>query len=327
MKFKIRYADQIVGVFIVLSLVSLVLVIVLLGRSQRWLAKDVSYYTVLPSAGGLSKNMAIQYKGFVIGNVKSFHLKDDDDVEVIFIIHEEYCDRVKQGSLVEVMVSPIPAFGSQFLFHAGRGEPLAEGSLVPVVGSREARELIRQRLAVEPYHDDSITLLMNRASSVLEDLDRTLVQLNIAIGPGSDRSEIGKIIRSVGKTLAGAEDLPKTIDEILAELKPVLANIKDITDEVNNPSGLLYKVLDTNEAVYTNLVSSLGSISSILDNLDMTAASQFPQIAGLISELRVTIKSAEDVLVALTNNPLLRKGIPDKVETQSGGTGPRDIQF
>ena len=54
---------------------------------------------------------------------------------------------------------------------------------------------------------------------------------------------------------------------------------------------------------------------------------QVPQLTGLISELRVTLKSAEDVLVALTNNPLLRGGIPQKLETQSGGTSPRDIQF
>ena len=313
MKFKIRFADQIVGVFVVLSLVSLVLVIVFLGRGQRWFAKDASYRTILPSAGGLSKNMTVQYRGFAIGNVETFHLTDNDDVEVIFTIHEEYKDRVKLGSLVEIMVSPIPALGSQFLFHSGRGEILSEGSLIPIVGSRQARELIRQRLAAETSHDDSITLLMSRASSVMEDLDRTILLINGAFGPGNERTELGKIVGSLQK--------------IIAELTPVIANINGIVSQISSPNSTFSKAMDSDEAVYTNLVSSLKSVASMLDNLDKTTASQFPQIAGLMIELRGTIKAAEDVLVALTNNPLLRKGIPEKVEGQSGGTTPRDIQF
>ena len=340
MKFKIRFADQIVGFFIILSLVSVLFVIVMLGRSQRWFAKDSSFTTILPTAGGLSKNMAVQYRGFTIGNVKNFYLTDTDDVEVVFSIQEQYTDRVKQGSLVEMMISPV-GLGNQFLFHAGKGEVLAEGSFVAAVGSSEAKDLIRQGLAEEPRHDDSISLMMNRASSIMDEINRTLIQVNEAIGPGTSNTEIGKIVGSIQKTLAGAETLPRTVNQtadeaiktingLQAELVPILANINGITAQVNDPNSLLFKVLDTNSDVYTNLVKSLTSVSSILDNLDKTSAfipGQLPQLAGLIADLRVTMKSAEDVLVALTNNPLLRGGIPQKPETQSGGTRPRDIAF
>ena len=326
MKFKIRFADQIVGIFIVLALVSLVLVIVLLGKSQRWFAKDFSYSTQLPSATGLSQNMPVQYKGFTIGNVKKFYLTDDDDVEIIFAIHEEYHDRLRMGSMVEIMVSPI-GLGNQFLLHTGRGELLAEGSFVPVVGSAQARELVRQGLAIEPYYDDSITLLMNRISSILAQLDE-------ALGQGSNITEIGQIVGSLKQTLIEFEAVPKTIEEILLDLKPALARVDPILEDINaittqisDPNSLVSKVLDSDEEVYTYVASSLGSISSLLDNLDKTMAGQLPQLAGIIMELRTTLKTADDVLVSLTNNPLLRKGVPDRVESQSGGTNPRDIQF
>ena len=340
MKFKIRYADQIVGFFIILSLVALVFVIVMLGRSQRWFAKDASFYTILPSAGGLNKNMAVQYKGFTIGNIKNFYLNDQDNVEVLFIIHEEYKDRVKLGSLVEVMQSPV-GLGSQFLFHSGSGEVLDSGAQIPVVGSAQAKELIRQGLAAEPYHDDSISVLMSRASSTLDGLNRTLSQVNEALGPGSDVTEIGKIVGSIRKTLAGTEALPvtvdrtvaealKTIEDLQAQLKPILANISDLTAKLNDPNGTVYSILDTDKDVYVNLVNSLKSVSAILDSLDKTAAflpGQAPQLAAIIANLRVTLKTADDVLTALTNNPLLRGGIPAKPESQGGGTGPRDIRF
>jgi len=340
MNFKIRFADQIVGAFIILSLVAVVFAIVMLGRSQRWFAKDVSFHTIMPSAGGLSKNMAVQYKGFTIGNIKSFYLNDHDDVEVVFVIHEEYRDRIRQGTLVEMMQSPV-GLGNQFLLHAGLGEKLEDGALIPAAGSVQARELIRQGLAVEPYHDDSISVLMSRAGTTLDELNRVLGEVSEALGPGSDETEIGKIIGSLRRTMAGTEDLPgtvdrtasaaiKTIEDLQAQLKPILANISELAAEVNNPSGLVYSVLDTNKDVYTSLVKSLNSVSSILDNLDKTSAfipGQLPQLAALISDLRVTLRSAEDVLVALTNNPLLRGGIPAKPDSQGSDTGPRDIRF
>lgn len=341
MKFKIRFADQIVGFFIVLSLVSLVFVIVMLGRSQRWFAKDASFSTILPSAGGLGKNMAVQYRGFTIGNVKTFHLTENDEVEVIFTIHEEYSDRAKQGSVVEMMISPV-GLGNQFLFHAGRGEVLEEGAFIPVAGSAQAQELIRQGLAVELKHDDSISVLMNKASTLLDNINRTLAQVNEALGPGTDATEIGKMTGSIQRTLSGVEELPqsldrtiitanRTIDGIRAEIEPLLANVNAIVANLNAPDGLLSSVLDTDKEVYTGLVQSLGSVQAILGNLERATAfipAQLPQLAGIIADVRVTMKSVEDVLVALTNNPLLKQGVPERIEDQAAsGTNPRNIRF
>jgi len=339
-KFKIRFADQIVGFFVILSLLSLVFVTVMLGRTQRWFARDVSFYTTLPSAGGLSRNMAVQYRGFTVGNVRHFHLTDNDEVEVVFSIFEEYRNRARQGSMVEMMISPV-GLGNQFLFHAGRGPELPEGAFIPILGSAQAVELVRQGLAIEPQHDDSISLIMNRVTSILDEVYGIFSQVNVALGEGTDATEIGMIAGSIRRTLTGVETLPHsveeaifalttTIDGINEELAPILANVSALTAELADPDGLIFAVLDTDREVYTNLVESLGYISSILDNLDRASAfipAQLPQLAGLIMDLRGTMRSAEDVLVALTNNPLLRRGVPGRPESESGGTSPRNIRF
>jgi phospholipid/cholesterol/gamma-HCH transport system substrate-binding protein len=355
MKFKIRFADQIVGFFIILALASLIFIIVMLGRSQRWFAKDYSYHTSFPSAAGLSKNMAVLYKGFTIGNVQTFALDENDQVEVIFQIQDLYVDRVKNGSMVELMVSPI-GLGNQFLFHAGKGEDLlVSGDFVPAVGSAEARDLIRLGLADDPRHDDSISLLLNRVSSVMDAVNRTIFQVNEAFATGTDATAIGRIIGGVDRTVAGIETIPATVnrtadsilddvDALLADIddvkrmldgeleriNPILSDLNTLSSELVKPDGLVMTALDTSGPLYLSLVDSLNSVSGILDNLDRTTAfipGQMPALAGVITDLRVTLKTAEDVLVALTNNPLLRKGIPDKVEVQSSGTSPRDIQF
>ena len=334
MKFKMRrFADQIVGIFIIFSLVALAFVIVLLGKSQRWFAKDVSFSTVFPSAGGLSKNMAVQYKGFAIGSVKDFHLTPDNNVEVIFSINEEYSNRVKRGSIVELQVSPI-GLGNQFLFYAGKGPILGEGAFIPPYGSAQARELIRQGLTEVVQRDDSISVLLSRISSIMGQLDE-------ALGEGTEDTEIGKMIGSLNKTLAGVESLPNSLDNtintldntiigIRHQLNPILANIDSLTGELNDPDGLIYTVLDTDKDFYTNLVKILVSVTSLIDGLDKTVAfipSQLPQVAGLLMDLRVTMKSAEDVLIALTNNPLLKGGVPDRTDSQNTDISPRGIRF
>jgi phospholipid/cholesterol/gamma-HCH transport system substrate-binding protein len=354
-KFRIRFADQVVGFFIIVALASLVFVIIMLGRSQRWFAKDFTFYSEFASGAGLSNNMAVLYRGFTIGNVKSFHLNDKDNVDVVFSIYEQYLDRVKEGSLVELMISPV-GLGNQFLFHSGKGDALLEnGGFVPAVSSEQGQEFIAQDLADEPRHDDSISLLLNRASTVLDSANRTLRDVNEAIRTGTDATAIGRIVGGVQRTVTGLETIPATVndtagalvtdvdvlladiddikwalDNELMRINPIIADINALTTKLNDPDGLVYTVLDTDGAVYTDLVRSLNSIAGILDNLDRTTEfipGQMPALAGVITDLRVTLKTAEDVLVALTNNPLLRKGIPERVEVQSSGTSPRDIQF
>ena len=38
-------------------------------------------------------------------------------------------------------------------------------------------------------------------------------------------------------------------------------------------------------------------------------------------------QDAEDVMKALKNNPLLKKGVPERINTETTGTNPRDIEF
>jgi phospholipid/cholesterol/gamma-HCH transport system substrate-binding protein len=116
----------------------------------------------------------------------------------------------------------------------------------------------------------------------------------------------------------------------LDKINPILEDVNTLTGKLAAPDGVVSAALDTSGPLYTGLVDSLNSVSGILANLDRTTAfipAQLPQIAAIIADLRTTIKTAEDVLVALTNNPLLKGGIPAQVEVQSSGTSPRDVSF
>jgi phospholipid/cholesterol/gamma-HCH transport system substrate-binding protein len=333
MKFVIRFADQIAGGLIIFALGVLIFVIFMLGSSQRWFSRDYHYKSYFTSASGLSQNMAVQFKGFTIGHVTTIRLSEDDRVEVHFTVYDTYVDRVRQGSLVEVLISPIPGIGNQFVFYPGTGtEPVPEGEIIPAVNSSDGKRMLATGLAMRPERDDSINNIMNRAGTLLATLNETLIELQ-----GSDNSGLGRAVRNMEYSTAS---LSKTIDELpqelmsslnglIAQLNPILENLDRFSASLANPEGTAMAILDSDE-IYTGLTASLASISATLRNLEKTSEfipAQLPQIAVLLADLHTTLQTAEDVLVALTNNPLLKRGVPEHQETRAGGSSPRDLEF
>ena len=339
MKLMIRFADQIVGVFIILALGILIFVIFMLGANQRWFSRDYEFRTYFSSASGLSQNMAVQHRGFTIGNIKSISLTDDDRVEVLFIIFDTYIDRVREGSMVEIVLSPIGGLGgNQFLFYPGLGEDLlGEGAVIPSANSSEGRRLISMGIAERPEQDDSITRILERTANLLDTFNTLFLDIHEAL-EGSSRTSLGRAVGDIELTVAGirqtAQRLPEgfdgSIEKIMAQLEPALANIRILTERIADPDSSVMAILDSERDVYTSLVSSLDALSAIMQNLERTSAflpEQLPQVAALLSDLYITLNTAQDVLVSLTNNPLLRRGVPQRIETGAGGTHARDVEF
>jgi phospholipid/cholesterol/gamma-HCH transport system substrate-binding protein len=336
MKFTIRFVDQIVGALIILALGIVIFVIFMLGSNQRWFSHDYYFYTYFPSASGLSQNMAVQYKGFTIGRVKSIRLDEKDQVEVHFSIFDTYIDRVRNGSIVEVIVSPIGGLGgNQFIFHPGTGtDLLSEGDTIPAANSAEGRRLLAIGLAQRADRDDSIGNIINMVSTTITDLNSLIADVQEALVSGTERTSLGRTMGSVETAAAELQRLPSEVEDnlnqLMAQLDPVLVNLRDLSDRMADPDGSLTKVLDSDGKVYTDLTSSLNSISATLQNLERTSdfiPAQLPQVAVVINDLHSALQTFQDVLVALTNNPLLKQGVPEHKETRTGGAQTRDLEF
>ncbi|GHV77884.1 hypothetical protein AGMMS49942_27050 [Spirochaetia bacterium] len=354
MKFRIRYADKIVGLFIIVALGIVIVAIFMIGSKHRWFAKDGLYRTYFETASGLSTNMPVQYKGFPIGNVKSFGLNDEDKVEVRFTIYDSYLDRVREGSLVELRSSPIGIGGSQLIFYPGLADVQMEGDIIPNVNSPEADLLREKGLAAESSNDDSITTIVNRVTTLLGNLNGMVTQLRNAFRGADttgrpDETTLGRtmggvegaikdassLIRNVDGSLepilADVDEVIAKINEILAQAQSMLGDLKVVTAELANPDSLVLTTLSTDGAIYTNIEKSPRGLAGTLTNIEATTAylptQVVPQVMELITEVRVVLISVEDVLTGLRNNPLLRNGIPEKVQGGTGGTNPRDVAF
>jgi phospholipid/cholesterol/gamma-HCH transport system substrate-binding protein len=347
-KFRIRFADKIVGFLIIAALGFLVFTVFMLGKRHRWFAKDQTYITHFDSASGLSANMPVQYRGFTIGNVKSFDLTAEDKVEISFTIYDTYLDRVREGSLVEMRVNPIGIGGGQFLFYPGLLPNPPEGNFIPSVNSDEGRAYLEQGLVIISGHDDSITVIISRVNTLLQNLNGVALQLRDAFRGTDTKTTLGRTVSELEKTARGASSLVENVDQglrpplenaeritehigrIALQVESVITDIRTVTAELANPEGPALKILDAEGPVYTNLERSLEALSGTLESLELTALSfpaQMAQVEAVILDLRSALEAAEDVIIALRNNPLLKNGIPRRVRPGTGGTSPRDIDF
>jgi phospholipid/cholesterol/gamma-HCH transport system substrate-binding protein len=160
MRFRVKYADKFVGLFVVVAALFLVGGIVLLGANQRWFSKDVRFTTRFSSAAGAAPGTAIMMRGFQVGKVVKVKLNDANEVDAEFVVYDNYYPKVKEYSIIELVTSPI-GLGTQLLFHPGKGESLAPpGSFIPLADSDEGRDLIDRGLVDIPIKDDPITRLL-----------------------------------------------------------------------------------------------------------------------------------------------------------------------
>jgi phospholipid/cholesterol/gamma-HCH transport system substrate-binding protein len=287
MKFRIRYADQVVGAFVLLAIAVLAFIVVSLGSNQRWFARDYRFKSRFASASGITPGTAIQLKGFKIGRIKNVTLTDANEAAVDFVVYDTFIDKVRANSLLELVVSPI-GLGNQLLFHPGKStERAAENSFIPAYDTPEGMKLVDARLVDMPPKDDTITRLLFNVNTTIEEVKKTLQTVNPILAG------------------QGAGPIKEAMDEAVAAVAQVNAILADLDDALRGVGGgPLAKTLNSVDAMVAGLGDSLqgrggGPIARSLGGVD-----------ALIADLDQALQGKGDGPVAASLN-----GVSDALNT------------
>jgi phospholipid/cholesterol/gamma-HCH transport system substrate-binding protein len=324
MRFAIKHAEKIVGLFVLIAVVMLAGVVIFLGANQRWFSRNINYYTVFESAKGLNRGMPITFKGFEIGKVSSFELTDDNKVVLHYYIYYEYHSRVHRHSLLELTSSPL---GSSLLFYPGKEktEPLGENSLIPAIDSAAGRDiLLAKQVDIPEKAEDSL-------SAILQNVDEITSQINDLVK--NNAAELDNIVKSLSRTTVALADAMEgrptgPLGRSFNDLNVIVRNLRDLTADMN---GLIPKLLDpTGQEVYPAIQRILSDIEQATEKLkgfiDFISGTA-PQITGILEQGRDVLNKGKDVLEGLSNNPLLRGGITKEREQPSTFKSFRDEEF
>ncbi|MDR1179680.1 MAG: MlaD family protein [Spirochaetales bacterium] len=339
MKFKIQFASEIVGVFILVALVALAAILIMMGVNQRWFARNYYYTSRFASGKGLERGMSINFKGFEIGKITDIYLTDDDDVEIKFYIQDEYQPKVFENSVLQHTSSAL-GFGGDLIFHQGvePTNPLEEFSYIPSLDLPEGRYLVSRGLVRIPKDDDAITRVVDDFEVIKDNVNELVLSLNTTIRalnePDAGDSALGEVVKNLVRTTG---DLSRFLRDARPGLNGIINNLDDMSRDPRglvtkllDPKGSLATLLDDNDRLFNQVESILNDTAFSMGevrNFSTTLTTARPQILELLEEGRRSIRLSQDVLEGLRNNPLLSGGISPRLEVPTTQQGYRDEVF
>ncbi len=315
MKFRVRHAERIVGLFVLVAALALCAGVVLIGANQRWFSRSHRFATRFPSASGVAPGTALLMKGFEVGKIQRISLNADNEVDAAFVIYDDYYSKARENSLLELVTSPI-GLGTQLLFHPGKSEGLLkDGSFVPLASSEEGQSLIEQGYVEIPPKDDTITRLLANVNPLLESLAKTVVTVNRTLTE-VNRALAGQSSGPAGQVVAEAASAMARVDDLVADLQrqvggiaekanalvgdlqaqagglidkagglvdtvgKVASNVEATTAAIRDPTGLVPKLLDAK-----------GSIATLLDDKNAI----FDKLTSSLVETEKTLKNVQGI--------------------------------
>ncbi|MCL1817759.1 MAG: MlaD family protein [Spirochaetaceae bacterium] len=318
MKFKIQFANQIVGIFILGALFSFAGILIMMAVSQRWFAKNYYYTSIFPSGKGLEQGMPITFKGFEIGKITDIYLTEDNNVKIEFYIQDRYQPKVFENSVLQ-LASSMLGFGGGLVFHQGTEEtaPLEEGSHIPSLDMPEGQYLVQTGRVRLPRDDDPLTRVLESVEPVLENvrgmvdsIDRILLALN---EPEAGDSAVGDLMKNLVRTTTEVSSLLRLLNTM-----------------ARDPQGLVVNLVDPEYRLFGQIESILSDAASSMDevkNFSTILSTARPQILELLEEGTEAIRLSQDVLEGLRNNPLLSGGITPRLDTPTTQQGYRNEIF
>jgi phospholipid/cholesterol/gamma-HCH transport system substrate-binding protein len=269
MKVKIRFADQIVGVFVLAAIVAVAAVLILIGVNQRWFAKNYYFTTEFSSGTGLFVGMPVSFKGFDIGKISRMSLNEQNDVDVRFYIEDTYYSRVKPDSVLELTSSPI-GLGTTLKFHTGRNTlpPVAEGAFIPSLDSDAGRQLVADGKVDIPKDADVIGSVIAKLNPILDEtrlaiaeIRRTVTTVNLALN--GEGGPVGTMVSDLSRT---PRRVNTAVDDISGRITAVLDKVSVISDNVTAISvqtrGVIGDLSTNLDAISQNLKEMTGSLKN-----------------------------------------------------------------
>jgi phospholipid/cholesterol/gamma-HCH transport system substrate-binding protein len=269
MKFKIRFADQIVGAFVLIAIVGIAVILIFIGINQRWFAKNYYFKSAFPSGEGLSSGMPIMLQGFAIGKISGIALTSANTVDIDFFVQDIYYDRVLPYSVLELVSSLIG--GTSLKFHPGKSgtSPLPEHSLIPSLNSAEGQDFVERGLVEMPSSEDVIGSVLEKVNPILDELRGTLTQVK-RLTADVDQAITGKG-GPIGGMVNGLAETPARINTAIDKVNSAVDTINNRVDRISTGfTGMTDKVntvLDKIDAVSKNLTTITDNLTAMSEGL------------------------------------------------------------
>ncbi|HOO77345.1 MAG TPA: MlaD family protein [bacterium] len=263
-KFKFRYVNEIVGVFVILVLALLAAGIYFAANAQKWFEPVTKYRVTFPESGsyGLVPGARVEILGTTVGTVPDISVAEDGSMEGKIEIRGDFVRFIRKDSQAVIRKAFVVAGDAYIEITRGKGERLAPDSFIPCRRDKEITETLQSTL-------EEIQL---QARDVMEQARITLkvyAELGEEAGrPDGDIMQLIANLRRISASLAegeGPAGAVLTDPEMAAQVREMVADLREITGKLKQAAAPLPGMVET---ISGEVDDAPGTVLQMRDSLD-----------------------------------------------------------
>ena len=322
---KIKRANEIAGLFIILGF-AIVLAAGLLGpRTRRWFTPARTLTVKLPPNGafGLRAGADVQILGSVVGSVDDITVTQDGEMQAQISVRGDFIRFVRTDS-VAVIQKPLGIGDAMIEITRGKEGPLpVSGAVLDSTADKAPTQIMEE--TITEFRNEALPAIKEARAAIVE-----YTQLAADLrGERADLHEVLVHLDKLGKSLEDGNGLAAMVLHDPApptELRAALAKINATLDEVTRVLEDTRKVADRLPATVTELDGAVKSVHETSDQahqvavslpeLQTSARKAVDAVPGLILQVQETSRQIQRLTEALQRSWLVR-GNMDTSDTET----------
>ena len=343
-----RYTNQLVGVFVLLTVIIFAVAFMFSGRVRQWLDPGAHIKVILPSDGlfGLAEGAVVEILGSRAGQVRRIVIDPTQQMYADIQIQSNMAPFVRKDSTA-VIRKRFGVAGDSFLhISRGFGEPLDwEFAVINATAERAPTESVGEILAelrskLFPMIDDTQTAIQTMLAVVEEmqdpqgNLQQLMANANTITGKISQgEGLLGRLlfekemVDDIENLVAELNKNMERLGPIFDDLEVTVENISQISSRIDEQSGELPEIT-------RNLKEALVSVRNVMNDLSRTTP-ELPEIANsvgqaadsipvLVLQTQQVMEELDRLIRQLQSHWLLGGGAPPK-EPASKRISPTEV--
>lgn len=235
MNYKISSFERAVGLFLLVSFVTVLAVLGSLVAKSHFFKKTYAYIIMVENVNQLQKGTKLQVKGLTIGSVSDINLEEKGIFKVMLEVEDKYHVFMKMGSAIHFK-NPIIVGEKILEVVIGEGpELLEDNAILPV---NEGEDIVKK---IGDINWQKVNSILDKLDSTMGHTDLLMAALSKDIPKVTARTP--KMASDVEKTIAEMNALIKDLTELKPFLKQATADLPQITSKTDKAIGEAILVL------------------------------------------------------------------------------------
>ncbi len=314
------------GIFILVTIVIILIALVIIGKEKKIFKKKYRLLTTFEHGRNVDNNTRVSLAGLNVGNVTEIYINDDNKVEVVMSIRQEYQDFIKEDSVATLVFSLLKGSVIDISFGGDGSKVLADGDRILLADTEEIADKVSVNVLMpksgelRSIVENDIPLLISsvkRVFAIIDDLvnklgnsSSNLNQLVSNLEEFSGELNDTKIVTQSNVLLSNAGVLTNDLQKITSDMPALMKDLSFLLEETSGVLGNVRVISDNIKGKIPALPRILESAEQLLNDLKVIAADlkgKSPALPRLIESAEYLVDDVGKVLDAAKKSFLLRK--------------------